>query len=162
MTLTDADEIEFLKQSNYIEGEDGNIEQPARAWQFIKSLEEMSNSDICKAHKILMLDKPYPPPRGYFRSVPQINVTVGGHTAPNWWLVDGLMSNWCLDYEAMGWQLAHIRFESIHPFVDGNGRMGRILMNWQRLKEGLPILIIHEGKEQQDYYKWFHGDFRNI
>lgn len=49
----------------------------------------------------------------------------------------------------------HIQFENIHPFIDGNGRVGRILMNIQRLKIGLPILIIHEGKEQMEYYKWF-------
>jgi Fic family protein len=49
----------------------------------------------------------------------------------------------------------HINFEHIHPFEDGNGRTGRILMNIQRLKIGLPLLIIHTGQEQQDYYKWF-------
>lgn len=49
----------------------------------------------------------------------------------------------------------HVRFEKIHPFEDGNGRVGRILMNIQRLKIGLPLLIIHEGKEQMEYYKWF-------
>jgi hypothetical protein len=49
----------------------------------------------------------------------------------------------------------HINFEGIHPFEDGNGRIGRILMNLQRLSVGLPILIIHEGEEQFEYYKWF-------
>lgn len=48
----------------------------------------------------------------------------------------------------------HVVFEGIHPFVDGNGRVGRILMNWQRLKVGLPILII-KNDEKQEYYKWF-------
>lgn len=161
MTLTD-DEIEFLTQSNYIEGEDDNIEQAARAWKSILEEDHLSNVSICKAHKILMLDKPYPPPRGYYRSVPQINVTIGGNAAPGWWLVDGLMSNWCLDHMDLGWKEAHIRFESIHPFADGNGRIGRILMNWQRLKEGLPILIIHEGAEQHDYYKWFKGNAADL
>lgn len=49
----------------------------------------------------------------------------------------------------------HIKFEGIHPFEDGNGRIGRILMNLQRLMLELPILIIHEGDEQFEYYKWF-------
>lgn len=55
----------------------------------------------------------------------------------------------------------HIKFESIHPFKDGNGRTGRILMNLQRLKIGLPLLIIHEGDEQFKYYKWFKEDEKN-
>jgi len=48
----------------------------------------------------------------------------------------------------------HIQFEKIHPFEDGNGRTGRILMNIQRLKVGLPILVIYD-KEKFEYYKWF-------
>jgi len=48
----------------------------------------------------------------------------------------------------------HIHFEKIHPFVDGNGRMGRILMNWQRVKVGLQPLIIW-ASERQAYYAWF-------
>lgn len=50
----------------------------------------------------------------------------------------------------------HVEYEIIHPFVDGNGRTGRMFMNWERLKGGLPILVIHEGEEQQEYYKWFN------
>ena len=49
----------------------------------------------------------------------------------------------------------HVRFEEIHPFVDGNGRTGRILYNTHRLKLGLNIHVIHEGEEQQEYYSWF-------
>lgn len=49
----------------------------------------------------------------------------------------------------------HIQFEKVHPFCDGNGRTGRILMNLQRLNMGLPLLIIHEGEEQMRYYRWF-------
>jgi len=49
----------------------------------------------------------------------------------------------------------HVLFEKIHPFIDGNGRTGRMVYNWHRLKLGLPIHIIHEGKEQFKYYKWF-------
>ena len=38
----------------------------------------------------------------------------------------------------------HIRFERIHPFNDGNGRTGRIIMNYNLLKAGLaPVLITH-------------------
>jgi fido (protein-threonine AMPylation protein) len=52
----------------------------------------------------------------------------------------------------------HIKFEKIHPFVDGNGRTGRIIMNKQRMRLGLPIEIIHVGQEQMEYYKWFREE----
>lgn len=37
---------------------------------------------------------------------------------------------------------AHYRFVKIHPFYDGNGRTGRLLMNWILLHHGLPLTVI--------------------
>jgi fido (protein-threonine AMPylation protein) len=64
------------------------------------------------------------------------------------------MENWLAEYAEMGWRDAHVRFEHIHPFVDGNGRLGRMLMNWQRKQEGLDILVIEDAKKHE-YYEWF-------
>ena len=52
---------------------------------------------------------------------------------------------------------AYIMFliSEVHPFIDGNGRTGRIFMNWWRVKNGLPILVIKE-TARQEYYKWFN------
>lgn len=54
-----------------------------------------------------------------------------------------------------GCELHHVDFEHIHPFEDGNGRVGRILWQIQRIMLNLPIKIIHTGLEQMEYYKWF-------
>lgn len=38
----------------------------------------------------------------------------------------------------------HVRFERIHPFQNGNGRVGRLLMFWQCLQSGIVPFIITE------------------
>jgi Fic family protein len=48
----------------------------------------------------------------------------------------------------------HIRFEHLHPFEDGNGRIGRILLNLHRRALKLPFLVIKES-EKDEYYRWF-------
>lgn len=53
--------------------------------------------------------------------------------------------------------LAHMQFETIHPFLDGNGRIGRLLIallveHWSLLEQPLLYLSLAFKREQQDYY----------
>ena len=50
----------------------------------------------------------------------------------------------------------HIQFERIHPFSDGNGRTGRLVLNYSLLQHGFPALIIE--KETKAEYIEFLGN----
>lgn len=65
---------------------------------------------------------------------------------------------------------AHALFESIHPFHDGNGRAGRILLNYLALSKGYPPIVIKgiASEERERYYvaleaadMGFHEGFPN-
>lgn len=155
-------EREFLKESNAIEKEHSEIGliDSILTFEFAKRIDgDLTTEYIMKIHAILMrrLNKRI---AGNWR---RCAVRVGNdyYDKENKYLLKKKVQDWLIDCEftKLGkeedirrW---HISFEKIHPFEDGNGRVGRIIMNVQRLKANLPLLIIHTGKEQQDYYKWF-------
>ncbi len=49
----------------------------------------------------------------------------------------------------------HLDFEVIHPFNDGNGRIGRVIINYQLQQLGFPVIIVRD-KEKQRYYDAFN------
>jgi Fic family protein len=48
--------------------------------------------------------------------------------------------------------MAHLKLAQIHPFVDGNGRTARMIMNWVLQSNGYPMFYI-EVKEKKSYYE---------
>lgn len=155
----------FIEQSNFIEKEYSKIalEDALSAWNFLSRAKDMAIPVILKTHQILMKRRPLDQAeKGSFRLCP---VYIGGKTASNAQMIPIEIEKWCnemnilsvnndIDHEKES-KILHIEYEKIHPFIDGNGRTGRMFMNWWRIRNDLPILIIHEGEEQMEYYKWF-------
>ena len=59
----------------------------------------------------------------------------------------------------------HNRFEHIHPFTDGNGRVGRLILNWMLLKDGYGVILLRN-RSRTAYFgaldKGDEGRYRNL
>jgi len=124
------------------------------------NIHKLTVNIVLHLHKILLtnIDDTI---AGRFRSGKEW-VRVGNHLGANPLFVGQLMQelidNWNTnDSRFFLDKIAyfHAEFETIHPFVDGNGRMGRILINLQLMNEGLPPIIIQNKTKHSDYYPLF-------
>jgi cell filamentation protein, protein adenylyltransferase len=79
----------------------------------------------------------------------------GGMRPPDWTEVAALTRDWIADAQSIRkveestitetLARLHARFEQIHPFLDGNGRAGRLLLNLLLVRLGYPPAIIYKG-----------------
>lgn len=160
---SDFDVKKYITGSNNIEGiySDEEDAQSLLAWAYLEKLDTLSHKDIMRVQKMITLHQTdlQPNQRGYYRGMAGniTNVSVGGRSAPDQSLVPDLMNNWLMDVPKMTPLVGHIRFELIHPFVDGNGRTGRMVYWFVCKKRGIKPHYYHakEQKNREHYYRLF-------
>jgi Fic family protein len=145
--------IEWIRESNLIEGVDEPEEdrRSLRAWNWLIKQPFITLDILLTLHRKIMRKK-LGREAGHLRTC---NVYVGNRTCPHYEQVPQLLHYWLHgSAKTDSPERAHVEFEKIHPFVDGNGRTGRMIMNWQRVHNNLePLCILAD--HRWAYYEWF-------
>src|SRR5258708_7244572 len=70
----------------------------------------------------------------------RVGVAVGGNRKMDWRLGEGALENLLSHQDRLDPDIFYFEYETIHPFVDGNGRSGKILLNWRNGTLDDPIM----------------------
>jgi len=125
---------------------------------------ELTERNIKDIHSLVLMNDPLH--KGIYRDIPVI-ISGAAHTPPPY-LVLVQMEQLLNDYADMKQSKYiieaiaefHLRFEGIHPFIDGNGRTGRLILNLELIKAGLlPVNI--KFADRRKYYDCFDHYYSN-
>lgn len=117
----------------------------------------MTERIIRQIHYLVLADKR--DDRGAYRRIP-VRIAGAQYEPVQPYLIqpkmEQLITNYREDTDHIVMRLArfHVEFESIHPFIDGNGRTGRLLVNLELMKAGYPPIDI-KFTDQLAYYDAF-------
>jgi Fic family protein len=169
LTLPDTEKIllDLEVSKNYSLREVFEAKNLARVYEYIKTKKNtivLNQETILFIHGLLLggIDDSI---AGRFRKAGEF-VRVSNHIAPApehiMRMVEVLLNDYKINHDINIFKKIsyfHLEFEHIHPFNDGNGRIGRVLMNLQLQEFGYPNIIIRD-KEKNVYYKTF-SSFKN-
>ena len=135
----------------------GHIEAFEFVSELVKNNVPISESVIKQIHYLVLADKKED--RGVYRRVP-VRIMGAQHEPVQPYLIapkmEELLRTFAVSTEHIVTKLArfHIEFEGIHPFIDGNGRTGRLLINLELMKAGYPPIDI-KFTDRITYYNAF-------
>ena len=125
--------------------------------ELVKQNEPLSERIIKQIHFLVLVGNK--DDRGVYRKVP-VHIMGAKHEPVQPYMIEPkmeeLLKSFMESKEHIITKLArfHIEFEGIHPFIDGNGRTGRLLVNMELMKAGYPPIDI-KFTDRMEYYKAF-------
>ncbi|MFB9276849.1 Fic family protein [Cohnella cellulosilytica] len=129
----------------------------------VKEKQALSEQIIKNIHSLVLMG--ISSERGKYRSVPVI-ITGSNYTPSQPYEIPFKMEQLIDEYHTRMNEMHvveriaafHLKFESIHPFIDGNGRTGRLLMNLDLLSAGYPPINVkfQDTRRYYDSFKFYH------
>lgn len=126
---------------------------------------ELSETVIKNIHALVLMNRPED--KGVYRRIP-VRI-MGAYTEPvQPFMIEPKMTELFLINKARQGQMTtveriarfHLEFEGIHPFIDGNGRTGRLILNLELIRNGFPPINV-KFTDRKRYYDAFDAYYRD-
>jgi Fic family protein len=131
--------------------------------ELVQKQVNFSEGVIKQIHTLVLMDRPED--RGIYRRIP-VRIMGAFHEPPDPILVPELMEKLVAEFDnkklhpIQNAALFHLKFEGIHPFVDGNGRTGRLILNLFLMQNGYPPVNV-KFADRRRYYDCFDSFYRD-
>ena len=125
----------------------------------------LSEYVIKNIHALVLMNRPED--KGQYRRIP-VRI-MGAYTEPvQPYMIEPMMNELISKNEARKSEMTtveriarfHLEFEGIHPFIDGNGRTGRLLLNLELIRDGFPPINV-KFTDRKRYYDAFDAFYRD-